>query len=89
MKREGASEGVGVLSSPDKVSIPLTRPGEIVQIKITMKVPLLPTTTTCLWKMVDKTGNKCFPAKYGLSMTVIVTQCGSVPIEIRCRHSEP
>ena len=74
LKREGACDGVGLLSSPDKVAIPLTRPGEIVQIKITMKAPRLPTTTTCLWKMVDKNGKKCFPGQCGLSMTVIVTE---------------
>lgn len=60
LQRQGAREGPGLISSSAKVPIPTTEPGETVQVKLAMKAPLTPGTTTCKWEMVDKRGNMYF-----------------------------
>lgn len=72
LKREGTCEGLGLITSPDKVPIPTTYPRQTVQIKVPMRAPTIPTTTTCIWKMVDKHGAKYFPDKYKYGLTITI-----------------
>lgn len=76
LKREGACQGVGLIMSPDKVPIPETHPGQVARICVPMKAPNIPTTTTCIWKMVNEHGRRCFPDKYpyGLAVTINVIE---------------
>jgi hypothetical protein len=73
LRREGACDGIGLMSSPERIPIPATKPGQTVQIRVPIKAPMIPATTSSVWRMVDKQGNKCFPDRYPLSCTITVT----------------
>lgn len=44
-----------------EIAIPDTLPGEIARISVWFQAPSLPCTAVSYWKMVDETGNLCFP----------------------------
>lgn len=65
-----------LISSPRRVKIPYTNPGQIVQISVKLKAPEVATTTEAVWKMTFEDGKLCFPDryKYGLFVKIQVLQ---------------
>lgn len=76
LRRMGGGYALGLITAPETVSIPDTEPGEEVRISVTMRAPRVAAFTTCLYKMVDSTGQLCFPDSHpaGLSSTIQVNK---------------
>lgn len=62
-----------VCSSPSRVPIPETKPGETIDISVTFTTPYLPGSCRTDWKTTDKEGNVYFPDMHGLYSVVVVT----------------
>lgn len=62
----------GLLPSLNEVEIEETAPGETVCISVAFKAPDYPCTAISYWKMINATGEFCFPEHEGLSCTVKV-----------------
>lgn len=52
----------GLLAEKRSIDIPRTLPDEIRRISIRFTAPAYPCTVVSHWKMVDASGNACFPA---------------------------
>lgn len=61
-----------VCSSPTRVPIPETQPGETIDISVTFRTPYLPGSCRTDWKTADKDGNIYFPDMHGLYSIVVV-----------------
>ncbi|WP_246239928.1 NBR1-Ig-like domain-containing protein [Pseudoalteromonas caenipelagi] len=60
--------------SPQKIPIPQTAPGEIIDLSVTFKTPALPGSCRTDWKMVDKKGNLIYPEISGLYSIIQVVK---------------
>jgi Ig-like domain from next to BRCA1 gene len=70
----GPSDVVYTLRADDqRVSVPDTRPGEVVRIAIWFTAPTTPCTCTSIWKLTDDDGRAYFPGLNGLDCTVVVS----------------
>ncbi|WP_227430060.1 NBR1-Ig-like domain-containing protein [Psychrobacter sp. I-STPA6b] len=59
------------------IDIPDTKPGETVDLSVAFIAPSIPTTVFSYWKMVDETGQLCFPNSIGVYLQVQVVSAGS------------
>lgn len=64
LERVGASSGPAIVTSPHRVPIRDTMPGESVDISVDLVAPELPGSTIAYWQMVDGAGRPCFPDRY-------------------------
>lgn len=72
LKRLGASHGPALITSPERVKIPHTLPGNRVEIAVNLKAPDVATTTTAIWKMTDSEGKLCYPDRYRYGLSVVI-----------------
>lgn len=72
LRRMGAGSAPGMIVAPHVVAIPTTMPGETVQIDIPMTAPTVAAFTTCLYKMIDASGNLCFPDRHPAGLSVVI-----------------
>ncbi|EPZ18417.1 helix-turn-helix domain-containing protein [Mycobacteroides abscessus] len=72
LARRGAPTGHGVPTSPSKVLIPITAPGEEIEITVPMRAQPLAGASQVHWKMVDEQGWECFPDQDGLGLVVSI-----------------
>lgn len=74
LERIGAASGPAVISSPHRVPIRETMPGETVDIAVELIAPPLPGSTIAYWQMVDEGGMPCFPDRYhhGIYVELVV-----------------
>jgi transcriptional regulator with XRE-family HTH domain len=74
LRRIGSPAGLGIPSSPLRVPIAATLPGETVDITVPMRAHNQAGTAEVHWKMVDNDGHEFFPDRYpeGIFTTVIV-----------------
>ncbi|MGH3829821.1 MAG: NBR1-Ig-like domain-containing protein [Pseudonocardiaceae bacterium] len=79
LQRIGATGGFGICGSLTRVPIPLTRPGEDVQISVTLVAPSLPGSCRTDWKMVDATGRYFFPHEHSVYTIINVSDLGQGP----------
>ncbi len=56
-----------------QLSIPLTPPGETVELAVDFEAPILPGRAISIWKMVDREGSLCYPQKPGYWCEVVVS----------------
>jgi len=62
----------GLIPQQTRTPIPLTHPGQSVQLTVNLIAPDYPGSFISYWKMVDNAGNFCFPTLQGLSCLVTV-----------------
>lgn len=62
----------GLSPTKTEVKVPRTESGEIAEISVMFRAPLLPCDTISRWKMVDANGELCFPQHSGLWCMVSV-----------------
>lgn len=74
LARRGAPSGHGIPTSPYRVQIPDTQPGEEVDIAVPMRAQPLAGASQAHWKMVDVDGWEYFPDRYpmGLVLSIVV-----------------
>jgi hypothetical protein len=65
-------EDTDLCASPSRVPIRLTKPGQNVQVSVTLTAPSFPGSCHLDWKMTDANGNEFFPNKKGLYLIVNV-----------------
>lgn len=67
--------GMASIRSPKRIQIPLTKPGELVQLSVPLQAPPLPTHTKATWKMTfsNHKTDFCFPNKYNCGIVVEIT----------------
>jgi transcriptional regulator with XRE-family HTH domain len=84
LQRLGAPAGLGIPSSPSRVQIATTMPGQTVDITVPMHASGEPGTVEVHWKMVDDAGYEFFPDRDpgGIFTTLIVRVGAPIP-EIR------
>lgn len=77
LARRGSPTGHGVPTSPYRVRIPDTQPGEEVDITVPVQAQPLAGASQAHWKMVDDAGWEYFPDRYsmGLVLSIIVDGC--------------
>lgn len=75
LARRGSPTGHGVPTSPARVRIPDTRPGEEVDITVPVRAQPLAGASQVHWKMVDDLGWEYFPDRYalGLVLSIVVS----------------
>lgn len=73
-----------LIPSSRMVPIPLTPPGELVQISVEFTAPEPPGTVLSYWKSVFEDGSLCFPEARGLWVKVRVCQALTGAFELRC-----
>lgn len=80
LARRGAPTGHGIPSSPPRVPIADTPPGQEVDIAVPMRAQPLEGSSQTHWKMVDNQGWEYFPDRYSLGLVVgIVVDVGALP----------
>ncbi|MBN7379705.1 helix-turn-helix domain-containing protein [Mycobacteroides abscessus subsp. massiliense] len=72
LARRGAPTGHGVPTSPCKVPIPITAPGEEIEITVPIRAQPLAGASQVHWKMVDEQGWEYFPDRYNLGLVVSI-----------------
>ncbi|SKX29253.1 Helix-turn-helix [Mycobacteroides abscessus subsp. massiliense] len=74
LARRGAPTGHGVPTSPSKVLIPITAPGEEIEITVPMRAQPLAGASQVDWKMVDEQGWEYFQdwRGFGLVVSIVV-----------------
>jgi DNA-binding XRE family transcriptional regulator len=77
--RVGAPTGHGIPTSPYKVPIPDTQPGEEVDIKVPVQSQALAGSSQAHWKMVDDDGREYFPDRYGLGLVLSIVVDENAP----------
>jgi hypothetical protein len=55
------------------VPIPNTLPGELVDIVAELQAPYAATNIRATWKMIDSSGNLCFPDQYNFGLLMEIT----------------
>ena len=91
LERQGPITGPGLITSPDYVVIPTTKPGEIAKIEAPLKAPAYACCSIAYFKMVGADGHLCFPENYMLGLDVIVLVRDQlpdrpIPIELDARE---
>jgi Ig-like domain from next to BRCA1 gene len=64
-----------------RVTVPYTKPGDLVQISVNFTAPSKPATVVSYWKSVFEDGTQCFPKASGLSCVVRVTALATAAME--------
>lgn len=72
LARRGAPTGHGVPTSPARVRIPDTQPGEEVDITVPVRAQPLAGASQAHWKMVDNSGWEYFPDRYALGLVLSI-----------------
>lgn len=73
LTRMGPCSGAALITSPKRVRIPKTKPGEEIEISVKLKAPEgISTTTTAVWKMTFNDGRLCYPERYQYGLSVII-----------------
>jgi hypothetical protein len=72
VERQGMLRGPGVCTSPARVPVPTTLPGQAVKISVTFKAPSLPGSCLVDFKMTDAQGRLYFPNLSGIYVSVYV-----------------
>lgn len=72
LARRGAPTGHGVPTSPPRVRIPDTRPGDNVDIAVPVRAQPLAGASQVHWKMVDDKGWEYFPDRYSLGLVLCI-----------------
>lgn len=86
LARVGAPSGHGIPTSPRRVQITDTQPGEEVDITVPMQAQALAGSSQAHFKMIDDDGKECFPDRYPLGLVVsIVVAEGAPPPESKPR----
>jgi hypothetical protein len=73
IQRQGVLSGQGLCSSPSRVPVPTTMPGQDALITVTFTAPNLPGSCRVDWKMTDKDGRFFFPNLGSLYVIVNVS----------------
>jgi hypothetical protein len=81
LERQGPITGPGLITSERHVAIPETSPGTIAAITAELKAPTYDCSSIAYFKMVDASGNLCFPDNYQLGLDVLVIVRGQRPDE--------
>lgn len=71
------SNGVRVRANCNILSVPTTLPGEQVSVKVQLDPRHFECISECIWEMVDKQGNNCFPGSSHLFKVAIDAQFDS------------
>lgn len=74
LQRLGPATGQGLCTSPTRVSVPATNPGQKAEISVAFAAPDLPGSCRVDWKMVDSDGQPFFPNRQGLYVIVNVVR---------------
>lgn len=82
LERQGPLTGPGLISSPQFVGVPDTKPGEVAEITAVLKAPTYDCSSIAYFKMVDAEGRLCFPENYQLGLDVLVRVEGQRPDEL-------
>lgn len=80
LERIGSTAGPGLLSSPHRVPIADTRPGETAEVAVSLQAPEHEGTTIAYWQMVDADGHECFPDRYADGMYCVVVVRDDAPL---------
>jgi hypothetical protein len=70
--REENTGASNLVAEKTIIPIPITRPGQRVQLSVNFIAPEYPATCESYWKMVDENGTYCFPHHHGLVCRVKV-----------------
>lgn len=62
----------GLVPHRRKLNIPVTRPGQEIDLSVSFRAPATPGMFVSYWKMRDRDARYCFPDKEGLSCQVLV-----------------
>lgn len=73
LERVGPASGPGVISSPRRVPIKDTEPGDTVDVTVALHAPALPGSAMAYWQMVHADGRPCFPDRYAQGIYVQLT----------------
>jgi transcriptional regulator with XRE-family HTH domain len=79
LERQGPRAGPGLILSPRYVPIPFTEPGDVATIRGKLRAPSYDCSSIAYFKMVDNTGQLCFPDNYQLGLDVLVMVRGQMP----------
>jgi transcriptional regulator with XRE-family HTH domain len=81
LRRLGPPAGLGIPSSPLRVAIAATMPGQTVDITVPLRAHNTPGTAEAHWKMVDDRGYEFFPDRdpEGIFTTIIVRDGAPAP----------
>lgn len=72
LERQGPLTGPGLITSLRFVDIPDTEPGEVGAVTAALKAPTYDCSSIAYFKMVDSSGQLCFPDAYQLGLDVLV-----------------
>lgn len=72
LERQGPLTGPGLITSPRRMPIPDTEPGEIAEIQAVLKAPTYDCSSIAYFKMVDAERFLCFPDDHQLGLDVLV-----------------
>ncbi len=61
LRRVGVARGPGRLTSEPTTPVPVTKPGELCLIRMSLVAPPEPGSYYAAWKMIDADGRLCFP----------------------------
>ncbi len=75
LARRGAPSGHGVPTSPARVRIADTQPGEEIDITVPVRAQPLAGASQAHWKMVDENGWEYFPDRYMLGLVLSIVVC--------------
>lgn len=73
LQRQDLDDAAGRCTSPARVPVTTTEPGEHVRIAVTLRAPALPGSCEVHWQLVDAQGRLSFPGKAGLYLVVYVS----------------
>lgn len=77
LTRQGGNPGPGSHSSPARIAIPDTAPGQSVDLSVPMRAALLPGTSASTWKMTDEDWRLFFPDRYRYGLYCEIITRGS------------
>jgi len=72
LTRLGDNQGFGLITSPRRVKIPDTLPGQKVLIEVELKAPESKGEYKATWKMTFADGRLCFPDRYESGLFVLI-----------------
>jgi transcriptional regulator with XRE-family HTH domain len=73
LQRVGASSGVGLITTPIRVPVPATSPGERVVFEVPCAAHYVEGTSRAHFKMADEAGRLYFPNRYDVGLVVQIT----------------
>lgn len=71
--RLGIAASPGLITTPSRVALPVTAPGEQITIEVPCVAQLVEGTSAAVFKMTDDAGHLFFPDRYGIGLQVQVT----------------